>query len=179
MEYLEEKKLRFVYISTGDLGRQLAKQKTVIGKWIKGILDRGDFFPDWLAIHVWLSKLERELVNKDEIILFEGTPRKLAEAKMVDELMTHLDREPPVPIYLDIDDKEAVQKFQKKIPIRYPSYIINDFNGVKLSQSMGNEKGVLPFTVLLNPQNNIEKLYYGKVKILQLNQDVANALIQK
>jgi len=82
-------------------------------------------------------------------------------------------------IGIAIDDKEAVQKFQKKIPIRYPSYIINDFNGVKLSQSMGNEKGVLPFTVLLNPQNNIEKLYYGKVKILQLNQDVANALIQK
>ena len=82
-------------------------------------------------------------------------------------------------IGIAIDVKEAVQKFQKKIPIRYPSYIINDFNGVKLSQSMGNEKGVLPFTVLLNPQNNIEKLYYGKVKILQLNQDVANALIQK
>jgi len=34
----------------------------------------------------------------------------------------------------------------------------------------------LPFTVIINPNNDIEKLYYGKVKIPQLSQDVANAL---
>lgn len=79
-------------------------------------------------------------------------------------------------IGIAIDDIDAVNKFQKKIPIKYPSYIIDDLSGVKLSQSMGNEKGVLPFTVLINPNNDIEKLYYGKVKIPQLSQDVANAL---
>lgn len=78
-------------------------------------------------------------------------------------------------IGIAIDDRDAVNKFQRKIPINYPSYIIDDLNGVNLSRSMGNKKGVLPFTVIINPNNDIEKLYYGKVKIPMLVQDLTNA----
>ena len=109
-KYLKENKLDFIRISTGDLGRKIAKQRTIIGKWVKGILDRGDFFPDWLAIHIWLEELEKRLISVDQIVIFEGTPRKVLEAKMVDELMVCLDRELPIPIYLDVDNKEAMKR---------------------------------------------------------------------
>jgi len=113
-EYLKEQELDFLQISTGGLGRELSQQKTVIGKWIRSILDRGDFFPDWMAIHIWLSYLEKKLVDVDQIVVFEGTPRKMAEAKMVDELMKYLGRELPTPIYLDIDDDEAMKRLLRR-----------------------------------------------------------------
>ena len=38
-------------------------------------------------------------------------------------------------------------------------------NGVKISKSLGNEKGVLPFTVLINPNGKIQEAFYGKLDV--------------
>lgn len=113
-KFLKENGNDFLIISTGDLARKLAKKNTVISKWIKNILDEGGFFPEWLAIHIWLSELEKKLINNKTIIIFEGTPRKVKEAKMVDELMEYLKRPLPIPVYLDIDNKEATRRLLKR-----------------------------------------------------------------
>jgi len=72
-------------------------------------------------------------------------------------------------IAIAIDDLESVNKFIKKIPIEYLSFIAEN-EGVKLSQSLGNERGVLPFSVIINPKKKIEKVFYGRLKLNQLNQ---------
>ena len=74
-------------------------------------------------------------------------------------------------IGIAIDDMEAIEKFQKDTPIEYLS-LISNMNGVKLSQSLGNIKGVLPFTVIIDSSGNTVKSFYGKVKIPELNQAV-------
>lgn len=81
-------------------------------------------------------------------------------------------------IGIALDDVDSVNKFTKKIPIKYPSYIIDDINGVKLSRSLGNERGVLPFTVIINPKNEVSQVFYGKVKIGELNQYLKEVLSQ-
>lgn len=106
----QKNKCHYIYISTGDLGREAAKKPTIIGQWIGGIFGRGDFFPDYLAIHLWLSELEKKSIDSDAVVIFEGTPRKVAEAKTVDEIMERLRRPPPTPIFLDIDEREAVKR---------------------------------------------------------------------
>ena len=72
-------------------------------------------------------------------------------------------------IAIAIDDLESVNKFTKKIPIEYLSFIAEN-EGVQLSQSLGNERGVLPFSVIINPKKKIEKVFYGRLKLNQLNQ---------
>ena len=74
-------------------------------------------------------------------------------------------------IGIAIDDIDAIEKFQKDTPIEYLS-LVSNMNGVKLSQSLGNIKGVLPFTVVINSSGDTIKSFYGKVKILELNQAV-------
>ena len=74
-------------------------------------------------------------------------------------------------IGIAIDDMEAIEKFQKDTPIEYLS-LISNMNGVKLSQSLGNIKGVLPFTVIIDSSGNTVKSFYGKVKIVELNQAI-------
>lgn len=108
--FLKKQKIRFIYISTGELGRRLADERTIVSELVKSILKKGDFFPSWLAIHIWLSELEKKLVDNDSVIIFEGTPRKVVEAEMVDELMKRLRRPPSVPIFLDIDEREATRR---------------------------------------------------------------------
>ena len=74
-------------------------------------------------------------------------------------------------IGIAIDDIEAIEKFQKDTPIEYLSLVAN-MDGVRLSQSLGNIKGVLPFTVVINSSGDTIKSFYGKIKILELNQAV-------
>ena len=74
-------------------------------------------------------------------------------------------------IGIAIDDMEAIEKFQKDTAIEYLS-LVSYMGGVKLSQSLGNIKGVLPFTVIIDSSGNTVKSFYGKVKIPELNQAI-------
>ena len=62
-----------------------------------------------------------------------------------------------------------MNKFTKKIPINYSSFIAEN-EGVELSQSLGNDRGILPFSVIISPDKKIEKIFYGKLELNQLNQ---------
>ena len=68
-----------------------------------------------------------------------------------------------------IDEIEAVKIFLSKTPIHYDSYISNDMNGLEISKSLGNEKGILPFTVLITPSGKIQEAFYGRLDVSSLN----------
>jgi len=68
-----------------------------------------------------------------------------------------------------IDEIEAVKIFLSKTPIYYDSYISNDMDGLEISKSLGNEKGILPFTVLITPSGKIQEAFYGRLDVNSLN----------
>ena len=74
-------------------------------------------------------------------------------------------------IGIAIDDMEAIEKFQKDTAIEYLS-LVSNMDGVRLSKSLGNTKGVLPFTVIIDSSGVTVKSFYGKVKIPELNQAI-------
>ena len=73
-------------------------------------------------------------------------------------------------IAIAIDEITDVIKFQDEIPIQYPSFIADELEGVTLAKKLGNERGVLPFTVIIQPDGLVKKSFYGKVNISDLNQ---------
>jgi len=72
-------------------------------------------------------------------------------------------------IAIAIDEIEAVNKFLIKIPIKYESLISNDMQGLEISRSLGNDRGVLPFTVLIKPNGKIQEVFFGKLNMESLN----------
>tara|TARA_B100000795_G_scaffold126014_1_gene94010 strand:+ start:1819 stop:2343 length:525 start_codon:yes stop_codon:yes gene_type:complete len=72
-------------------------------------------------------------------------------------------------VAIAIDEIEAVNKFLTKTPINYESLISNDIEGVEISKSLGNERGVLPFTVLIKPDGKIQEVFFGKLNMKSLN----------
>jgi thiol-disulfide isomerase/thioredoxin len=77
-------------------------------------------------------------------------------------------------IAIAIDEIADVVKFQDEIPIQYPSFIANDIDGVRLTKNLGNSRGVLPFTVIVQPDGLVKKSFYGKVNISELNQALSD-----
>ena len=61
-----------------------------------------------------------------------------------------------------IDTMDEVISFMKEIPISY-SNLTDEKNGFLLSRHFGNDKGVLPFTVLLDKNYQIRHKFYGEI----------------
>ncbi len=72
---------KFKRISTGDLLRHINKN-TKIGKEISDILSEGRLVPDDIVI-----KLIEKEINKENIV-FDGFPRTLEQAKLLDKITT-------------------------------------------------------------------------------------------
>ena len=61
-----------------------------------------------------------------------------------------------------IDDMNEVISFTEEIPISY-SNLTDEKNGFLLSRHFGNDKGVLPFTVVVDKNYQIRHKFYGEI----------------
>ena len=68
-----------------------------------------------------------------------------------------------------IDDRVAVETFFKRsgIDINYP-ILIGDDDAMSIAASYGNATGILPYTVIINPEGIIEYIHFGEVARAEL-----------
>lgn len=113
MELLAEKLQPHLLITTGDKFREVAELNTVAGRKINKLLEEGRLAPRWFAEYLWQGQLIYDL-NDNEHLIFGGTPRRLEEAKRIDEVIEWLERSLPEAILLDIPDEESVRRIVKR-----------------------------------------------------------------
>ncbi|MDP3727043.1 MAG: nucleoside monophosphate kinase [bacterium] len=95
-----------INLSTGKAFRRFAKRPTRVGRFVKGIIERGGIMPYWAPAYVWLNAFFENL-RGDESVVFDGAPRLVAEARMIDDFMRDTGRSAPVVIYLALHEQEA------------------------------------------------------------------------
>ncbi|MEK7597473.1 MAG: nucleoside monophosphate kinase [Patescibacteria group bacterium] len=96
---LLSKQLKVPYLSTGHIFREIAKEKTQLGRYIKETVNSGLLVPDEKTIEIVNSYLTRPEYKKGYIL--DGFPRTLEQVK---EFKNNVDKI----IYLDISQKEAI-----------------------------------------------------------------------
>ncbi len=100
-------------ISTGDGLRRMSKRKGIIGVYVRSILHKGGLFPAWTPIYLWLSEII-ERMDGDESFIFTSGPRRVEEARMLDQFLTDIGRPLPVVIYLRISQSVAIGRLMKR-----------------------------------------------------------------
>lgn len=96
-------------IGTGDGLRVIAKRKNLTARFVAGVLSRGGLAPLWAVAYIWLEEFVRNLKG-DENVIFDGAPRRVDEARLMDDFMGDIGRRPPVAIYLKLAEKEALRR---------------------------------------------------------------------
>lgn len=94
------------HIETGRILRELLMHKNATTILARDIMKTGGLFPSWFGSFAWL----RELIERgsaDNHIVFDGAPRKVQEAQLMDEVMGWHGRSLPFCIYVDVSEKQA------------------------------------------------------------------------
>lgn len=96
---LLQKILNVPYLSTGHIFRDIAKEHTPIGRYIKEVMNAGYLIPDEKTLEIVSEYLSREEYKKGYIL--DGFPRTVKQAE---SFVNGID----AVIYLKVSDKEAL-----------------------------------------------------------------------
>ena len=96
---LLREKLNVPYLSTGHIFREMAKEKTPLGRYIKEIMNAGYLIPDEKTVEIVSLYLKKPEYEKGYIL--DGFPRTLEQVKMFKNGIDKV-------VYLKVSDKEAL-----------------------------------------------------------------------
>lgn len=104
------------YLGSGDLLRARAQVADYSGGAIKTVLTHGGFSPTALIFKLWMDKLE-EFKSRQNFagFLFDGSPRKIMEAHLIDEAMGWYGWKDAMKIFLlNVPKKVALDRLMKR-----------------------------------------------------------------
>lgn len=101
-----------VQIATGDIFRYNISNETELGLKAKSYMDKGDLVPDELTIDLVWDAFDK---HKDEskegkIILFDGFPRNIDQAKALDLGMEERNQKIDHVVYFNVDEEILIQR---------------------------------------------------------------------
>ncbi len=103
------KRFKIPYLSTGHIFRQIAKEKTQLGRYVKELMNSGALIPDEKVIEIVNSYLSKPSYKKGYIL--DGFPRTLKQAK---KFINNVDKV----IHIHIPDKEALWRLTYRNDVR-------------------------------------------------------------
>lgn len=105
-------KLCMEHLEIGNTLRQIAKTKTNLGKDIAGIINQGKMVPAAMIPKIVKEKLKK--ISKNRGIVFDGTPRRLAEIKPLENALEEYKRGISHVFFVQISQKETINRLGKR-----------------------------------------------------------------
>ena len=111
-KYLVEN-LDFIQLSTGDLLRNETEDtKSILGEKIKGIMTEGELVPDEIVIDLIIKQI---IEKKTSNIVFDGFPRNLEQAKVLDTSLYNISMKLNNVIFFDVELGILQDRIKKRI----------------------------------------------------------------
>ena len=106
------KRFNLTHISTGDLFRKNLEEGTELGILAQQYMDDGNLVPDEIVSKMVADKLKEN--NKSKGYIFDGFPRTVPQAKVLDQLLEDLEMPINLIIALEIDDNELKNRILER-----------------------------------------------------------------
>lgn len=138
-------KIGYDRFSTGDAFRELAAKDTPLGVEVKNLIDNGLFAPPPLAAKIVIEAIGDHL-RAGKGIIFDGSPRTLEEAVIIDKYFIDSGYGHPLVIVLKIDREEMEKRNSKRrfcLEIKGQFAVMND-DDVARCEQLGGTVGVRP-----------------------------------
>ena len=84
------------------------------------------------------------------------------EMPELSELNTEYKNKNVLVLGVAVDELNLVKEFSKESPVSYPLFAAEN-EGMELGSGLGNDKGVLPYTVIINADGSVVDTYFGRI----------------
>lgn len=111
---LLQEKIGFIPINTGQMLRERAKQNDILGVKLARVLKEGLLVPTPVVFSLWMPILEHAYETESRGVIFDGNPRKLYEAKMLEEVFEMYELPRFRACYIDITEEEARNRLRER-----------------------------------------------------------------
>ena len=97
-----------LYIQSGSEFRSFIKGESHTETLARSVNDQGGLQPEFLAVYMWTNVLVNKYTGGEHLI-FDGTPRKLHEAGVLDSIFDFYNLEKPYVISLKVSEDWSVR----------------------------------------------------------------------
>jgi len=113
---LLKEKLNLDYIGSGELLRERKKKDDFTAKKIAEVIDNGGIVLTPVIFKLWMDRFEELKVKPDfKGFVFDGSPRKIKEAYLLEEALDWFDWTGDAKVFLiDVSDEEAIARITKR-----------------------------------------------------------------
>lgn len=102
-----------LYIQSGVEFREFIKGDSLTAKLSAKMYAEGTLQPEFLAVNMWVSALVRDYQGNQHVI-FDGTPRKVHEAGVLDSVFDFYKMEKPLVINIDVSRKIVTERLLER-----------------------------------------------------------------
>ena len=111
------------HIASGDLFRKAIDEKTELGIKAKVYIDRGELVPDDLTVTMVVKRLEEPDCSQG--VLFDGFPRTVAQAEVLDKGLQEVGKQIDLAIYLQVPREELLKRLSGRYICRAKQHVYN------------------------------------------------------
>jgi len=111
------------HIASGDLFRKAIDEKTELGMKAKAYIDRGELVPDDLTVTMVVKRLEEPDCSQG--VLFDGFPRTVAQAEVLDKGLQEVGKQIDLAIYLQVLREELLKRLSGRYICRAKQHVYN------------------------------------------------------
>jgi adenylate kinase len=111
------------HVASGDLFRKAFDEKTELGLKAKAYMDRGELVPDDLTVAMVLKRLEEPDCSQGA--LFDGFPRTVAQAEVLDKGLQGVGKQVDLAIYLQVPREELLKRLSGRYICRANQHVYN------------------------------------------------------
>jgi adenylate kinase len=115
--------LGIAHVASGDLFRKAVAEKTKFGLKAKVYLDRGELVPDDLTVAMVLKRLEEPDCARG--VIFDGFPRTVAQAQVLDKGLQGIGKQIDVAIYLNVPREELLKRISGRYICKANQHVYN------------------------------------------------------
>ncbi len=98
----------FMHVSTGDMLREAVKQSTILGGEAEGYMHRGELVPDKIIMRL-VEGVLKDAPSHSEF-MFDGFPRTIGQADLLDEVLAKRGTKLEHVIFLDAPQRVLMQR---------------------------------------------------------------------
>jgi len=96
----------YLHLSTGELLRKEIEMKSILGRQVKDIINRGELVSDDLVLKI----VRQNLAKDNQGWILDGYPRNLSQANSLNEVLVEINQPLELVLYLDIPEEVLIKR---------------------------------------------------------------------